>query len=85
MIYVDEFKISQVCSNPEYQTQSLEDILADDSVKLYRVRKFKKCSILWQRDVNAARNIHYISSEIVAGHPRPDVSFRTTTTTLSLH
>ncbi|CEP17611.1 hypothetical protein [Parasitella parasitica] len=74
-ITIDEFKTSRICY------RCYEDSLKKvDNVKGVSVLGCENCKTLWQRDVNAAKNMLLISSYIWNDHDRPFMFRRRTTT-----
>jgi hypothetical protein len=63
---VDEYKTSRICSRCE--TDSLGDVAC---IKGHSVLLCKKCNTLWQRDINAAKNMMAISLSVWKGNGRP--------------
>ncbi|GAA5808947.1 hypothetical protein MFLAVUS_002347 [Mucor flavus] len=68
---VDEFKTSRICCR--CGTDSLDGVA---HVKGHSVLVCKTCNTLWQRDVNAAKNMMKISLSIWKGMGRPKVYSR---------
>lgn len=66
VVCIDEFKTSKICS--KCVTQSLS---GKSSVKGNAVLVCSECGTLWQRDVNACRNMMRISLSIWEGIGRP--------------
>ncbi|KAH8555839.1 hypothetical protein BGW37DRAFT_478765, partial [Umbelopsis sp. PMI_123] len=66
---IDEYNISQLQRKRkpggETPTDESEDEADDNS--LYSVLACECCTRLWQRDVNAARNMHLIADHLING------------------
>ena len=67
-VTIDEFMTSRIC-NICYE-DSLKKV---DGVKGHSVLGCQNCKTLWQRDINAAKNMLLISSLIWNGYGRPEV------------
>ena len=63
---IDEFKTSKICSR--CYGDSLKKV---EGVKGQSVLGCTNCQTLWQRDINAAKNMSLIASYIWNGHKRP--------------
>lgn len=75
-ITIDEFKTSRICY------KCYDDSLGKvDNVRGVGVLGCKNCQTLWQRDVNAAKNMQLISSYIWNGLDRPIMFCRRSTAT----
>jgi transposase len=72
VVLVDEYNTSQVCSVCGLKGLKKLRLPGDE---LYGVLVCPNCSKVWQRDVNASRNIHYVATAEVGGGNRP-VAFR---------
>lgn len=70
-ISIDEYKTSRICC--QCDSDSLSGI---SNVKGHSVLVCKTCNTLWQRDVNAAKNMMKISLSIWKGEGRPSVYSR---------
>ncbi len=59
--------------NPPQAHQTFNEQICKKSkdVLCHKVLKCKTCKTVWQRDVNAALNMHHIVQETINGHPRP--------------
>lgn len=68
VVPIDEYLTSQVCSS--CQTRTLED---HGDVKGKSVLVCKTCNTLWQRDINAAKNMMSISLSVWNGQGRPQI------------
>ena len=67
-VTIDEFMTSRICNI------CFEDSLKKvDGVKDHSVLGCQNCKTLWQRDINAAKNMLLISSLIWSGYGRPEV------------
>ncbi|KAI8640096.1 hypothetical protein BD408DRAFT_420296 [Parasitella parasitica] len=75
-ITIDEFRTSKACS--KCQTLTLTPASTDTRMS---VLACSSCRTLWQRDINASRNMMTISIGIWQGRERPTPFRRTTTTT----
>ena len=77
LVKVPEFRTSKTCS--KCQTMTLENVREAGGNALHAVVKCKNCTTVWNRDVNAARNIRYIASYMAANENKvPDVFVRPT-------
>ena len=81
LILIDEYKTSRICSNPECRCDALEKMPinsdnVDSTDKMYGVLRCQKCNIPWQRDFNAARNMHYTSTEVIVNRKWPAIFTR---------
>jgi transcription elongation factor Elf1 len=56
-VYVDEYLTSQICNKCRNAKLSSASI---NHSKVHAILKCETCSTVWNRDVNAAKNIHYI-------------------------
>lgn len=67
---VTEYKTSRICSN--CSRDNTENVRVD-GVSLFGVLHClnQSCNTLWQRDINASRNMHRISSNIIANGEVP--------------
>jgi transposase len=68
MVTIDEFMTSKIC-NICYE-DSLQKV---DGVKSHGVLGYQNCKALWQRDINAAKNMLLMSSLIWNGNSCPEV------------
>ena len=68
MVIIDELMTSKVC-NICYE-DSLKKV---DSVNGHSVLGCQNCKTLWQRDINAAKNMLLISSLIWNGSGHPEI------------
>lgn len=66
VIPIDEFKTSRICN--KCLTDSLEAV---KHVKCHSVLACKSCNTLWQRDINASKNILSTSLSVWKGNSRP--------------
>jgi hypothetical protein len=67
---IDAFFYSvQICNN--CQKRELEKWVAADGREFHGILGCKNCHMLWNRDVNAAKNMYWIAESIWAGHGRP--------------
>ena len=63
---VDEFRTSRVCRSCSEISLTTVSITC-----LPSVLACQSCGMMWNRDTNAAKNIHYLSHQLLSGHPRP--------------
>jgi hypothetical protein len=68
VVTIDESMILRI-----YDICYEDSLKKEDSVKGHSVLGFQKCKALWQRDINAAKNMLLISSLIWNGNDRPEV------------
>ncbi|KAI7902109.1 uncharacterized protein BX663DRAFT_511783 [Cokeromyces recurvatus] len=70
---VDEFKTSKVQQDlPKLTCHAcLQTCLTDAYIGLHSIQACQSCEIMWQRDVNASKNIFKISRQVIGGHGRP--------------
>jgi hypothetical protein len=76
---VDEFRTSCMCSSCQNENAKCEKFLIRENPKPYRSGNIlihglltcKKCSSVWNRDVNSATNIYKISKNAISGIERP--------------
>ncbi|KAG1436416.1 hypothetical protein G6F56_013565 [Rhizopus delemar] len=72
---IDEYNTSQVCS--KCQALGLRKLRTETS-SFFSVLVCDHCATqtggqtIWQRDVNASRNMHSIATSIIHGQPRPN-------------
>ena len=66
-ITIDEYKTSKICN--KCRSESLE---AASHTRGQGVLECKTCSTLWQRDVNAAKNMLSIGVDVWMGKGRPE-------------
>jgi hypothetical protein len=59
----------QICNN--CQKRELKKWVAADGREFHGILGCKNCHMLWNRDVNAAKNMYWIAESIWAGHGRP--------------
>ena len=59
----------KICHN--CHKRSLNELTTADSVKHHGILSCKNCSMLWQRDVNASKNMFRIAVSIWQGNGRP--------------
>lgn len=71
VVDIDEYKTSRICNN--CGTDSLSK---QKEVKRCSVLFCDSCRTIWQRDVNAAKNMMKISLSVWAGDGRPEVYSR---------
>ncbi|ORX57632.1 hypothetical protein DM01DRAFT_1406162 [Hesseltinella vesiculosa] len=71
LVSVDERWTSRVCSKCGHQ--SCQPMLLNSTSKLHPVTTCSTCSSVWQRDINAARNIRALALMSINGDPRPIV------------
>jgi transposase len=78
---VDEYKTSKVCSS--CNEKALENVVDRRSKpKLHAVLKCETCGIVWNRDVNTAKNIYSIFiHQALNNHKKPTVFIKLPTTT----
>ena len=67
VVPIDEFRTSRVCNR--CVTRTLEK---HPNVKGQSVLVCTTCNTIWQRDVNAAKNMMSISLSVWAGNERPE-------------
>lgn len=70
VIKIDEFRTSKVCNS--CKTKNLNNIVTADGIRHNGVQECKNCRTLWDRDVNASKNMFYIAKNIWDGHGRPN-------------
>ena len=58
-IYVDEYLTSQTCNHCKNQTLT-NQTSAGSKRRVHAVLECNSCSTVWNRDVMAAKNMHYI-------------------------
>jgi len=68
LVRVPEFRTSKVCS--KCHTLTLEHVRIDDT-PLHAVLSCKNCATVWNRDVNAARNLWFVASHMAANNNKP--------------
>jgi len=82
VIKIDEYRTSQVCSSCHYDQKRLENVSYKEEngedggmeeVKCHEVVRCKNedCSMYWQRDRNASRNMYELLRALVRGEERP--------------
>lgn len=69
LVSVDEHDTSQVYSGCGYKM--MKNVEVEGSGTLHAVKVCTNCKTVWQRDGNAARNMHNISTVIIGGGQRP--------------
>lgn len=82
---VDEFRTSCMCSNCEDEEGKCEKFMTRENPKPYKsgdilvhgLLTCKKCSGVWNRDVNSATNIYRIAYNVINGLERPKYLCRT--------
>ena len=68
-IEIDEYKTSKNCYLC-YGNKTLKEV---EGTKGVSVKACNKCHTIWQRDVNAAKNMSLISSYVWNNRPRPAI------------
>src|ERR1700741_2356676 len=68
MSLTPSFYSVQICNN--CQKRELEKWVAADGREFHGILGCKNCHMLWNRDVNAAKNMYWIAESIWAGHGR---------------
>ena len=83
VIKIPEFRSSKVCSKCNMMTLENihEKIDGRLGSSLHSVLNCKNCNTVWNRDVNASRNLHYIATYMAANeNRRPDIFTQSTST-----
>jgi hypothetical protein len=69
VVRVDEYRSSKVCSKCG---GDMDQVIGANGDSLHAVLKCKSCCTVWNRDVNASRNLHHIALYMAAnGNQRP--------------
>ena len=69
IIEVDEYRTSKCCSSCGHVTENVHY----GGVRCHQVVRCgnNECAVVWQRDCNAARNMHQVLLTMLHGQPRP--------------
>lgn len=73
ILMVPEYRSSQICS--KCNTRSLEK-MKHNGLSLHAVVKCKNCSTVWNRDINASRNLFHIAVHCASHQDQVPPAFR---------
>ncbi|KAL1927275.1 hypothetical protein VTP01DRAFT_3904 [Rhizomucor pusillus] len=62
IVTIDKYRTSQVCHS--CLARSLRNVTTEDSISHHGVLDCQNCGMLWNRDVNASKNMYYIASRV---------------------
>jgi hypothetical protein len=68
VLSIDEYNTSKVCSGC-----GEKDMKVAPKTKGVGVLQYAKCKIIWNRDLNAAKNMRIASNAIWSGNERPQI------------
>ncbi|KAL1931547.1 hypothetical protein VTP01DRAFT_9690 [Rhizomucor pusillus] len=76
IVTIDEYRTSQVCHS--CLARSLRNVTSEDNISHHGILDCQNCGMLWNRDVNASKNMYYIASRVWLGLGRPEPFVRPT-------
>lgn len=84
VVMIDEYNTSKICSKCRHRMKNVEErpSFHGHKERIHAVVKCDYCSTVWNRDVNAARNMRYLFIYMAMhGNERPEAFRRPTNTT----
>ncbi|CEI96835.1 hypothetical protein RMCBS344292_10985 [Rhizopus microsporus] len=71
IVQINEYNTSKVCSS--CKKKDLEKVKLENGIEFFGILVCKNCGILWNRDINASKNMAYIAASIWNGDGRPSI------------